>query len=231
MKNIKKTAAPAGFITWCLATKASGVNYNYSSLPNPEKGDLHNALTIEQGEICGYSMKRISKTTSHIEHIKPQHECIKYCDEKDLDYNNVLSCYPKPGKGKCVFGAEQKSSWWNIGLFISPINDSCELKFIYNLKGEINPCGCSIAASQKTIDVLKLDEPSLTFDRKKAIEEFLYGHDGASPLSCVDAKRAIDAIYKPNMSGVLYEYCIAIHDALFEYLDILKKVVPNPSLC
>lgn len=229
MKHIKKTSPPASFIAWCVAQKAIGLNYKYSSLPNPEKGDLHQALTIEQGLICGYTMKRIAQSISHIEHIKPQHQCIKDRDEKDLDYNNMLACYPKLGGIRCSFGAEPKGNWWDDKLFISPTDSSCELKFIYNIKGEIYPSGSRVPASQKTINVLVLGDPSLVFDRKKAIEDFIYGVGGTSPLSWVDANKAIDSIYKPNLSGDFYEFCIAIHDALFEYLDILKKAASKTT--
>lgn len=228
MKSITKSPPPADYQLWYNTQKVLKVTFNYGSFLNPERRNLKEFMVVDQGFLCAYSMKRISKIDSHIEHIIPQTLC---SFGQDVDYLNLLACYPKPNTGMCKYGAHPKKCWWIPTLFISPLNLSCELKFIFNIKGEIYPCGNSVPASTATINVLKLDEPSLVFERKKSIEEFLFGPDGASPLSCVDAKKAIDIIYKPNTSGILYEYCIAIHDALYEYLEMLKKVVPNPSLC
>jgi len=221
VKYIRKTVAPADFVSWCDTQRALGLNYNYGRLPNPEKGNLHQSLVEEQGSICGYTMKRVSKADSHIEHIKPQHICLL---GEDLDYHNLLACFPRGGlSAKCPFGAQYKDNWWDDGGrdFVSPLNSFCELKFTYNLKGEISPTNSKSIPATKTIEVLKLDEASLTEDRRKSIEVFIYGED---PISPDDADKAIDAIYKPDAHGILYEFCIAIHDALYEYLDIFKKI-------
>ena len=41
-------------------------------LQNPEKRELHEALIQEQGDICCYCGMRITRESSHIEHLKPQ---------------------------------------------------------------------------------------------------------------------------------------------------------------
>lgn len=227
MKYIRKTTAPADFLLWCFEQKKLGLNYKYTYLPRDEKASLQKQLVIEQRGLCGYTMKKISILTSHVEHIKPQNECLKDKDEKDLDYHNVLACFPKIGKSKCLFGAEKKGGWWDAGLFVSPLLDSCELKFIYTLEGKVIPCGANISASTKTIQVLNLTEKTLTEERKKAIEDFIFGNPSdphSGPLSFAEAHKAIDEIHLPDPTGQLYEFCIAIHDALYEYLDILKKI-------
>ncbi len=220
MKHIQKTIAPFTYLKWCCTQRNLGVNYNFKSLPTNIKQILHKKLGEEQGFICGYSMKRIYISNSHLEHLYPQTLCAL---GQDLRYHNLIACFPKPvsGGSKCPFGAEQKGPWWDALLFISPLNDSCELKFVFNLKGEISASGNNITASNKTIEKLKLDDPSLTNDRKLAIDDFIFGSGG---LSVSDVKTAIDSIYQVDASGEFYEYCIAIHDALFEYWDLLKKI-------
>lgn len=217
MKHIKKSTPPADYQNWYNTQKALGVNFNYSCFLNPERRNLKEFMAEDQGYLCPYSMKRIGKVDSHIEHIVPQTLCSV---GQDVDYLNLLACYPKPNTGKCKFGAHQKDHWWDAVLFVSPLHDSCELKFIFNLKGEIFPSGNNVAASNKTIKELKLDEPSLTNDRKLAIDTFIFGGGG---LSESDANLALESIYKLNSTtGEFYEFCIAIHDALFEYLDLIK---------
>jgi uncharacterized protein (TIGR02646 family) len=222
MKCINKSNPPKSYSIWLEKQETLGVNYNFGSLQNPEKGDLHKALVEEQGALCAYTMKRISLSSSHLEHIFPQHLCAR---GQDLDYMNLLACFPR--ESQCGFGARKKDDWWeNAGVdFVSPLNDSCELKFCYGIGGEIYPTNAASTAAKKTIEVLKLDDESLVNDRKNAIAEFLFGIDLENPdtLSLEDAERAINYIYKPNAQGILREFCIAIHDALYEYIEIVHK--------
>jgi len=225
MKYINKLNAPEDYIIWCNTQKELGSNYDYKSLPNPQKKHLHEALLLEQGYICGYTMKRVDLNISHIEHIKPQHICKHEDPGIDLDYNNLISCFPKDGmKSNCRYGAQAKDKWWenNGADFLSPLHDVCELRVIYNMQGEIEPTNFHKSETETTIFVLKLDDPILTQDRKMSIHEFIYGADGANPLSPDDTKIAIDRIYQPNSDGLLREFCIAIHDALYEYADTFQ---------
>jgi uncharacterized protein (TIGR02646 family) len=230
MKYIQKTIAPAEYLTWCQTQQTLGVNFNFKSLPNPEKRILHNALLSEQGFICGYTMKRINKDLSHIEHMKPQHICIQEGVGTDLNYFNLIACYPQKGmKANCRYGAQAKDAWWenNGRELLLPLNDSCELRVVFNLKGEISPTRIQTESTNNTISVLKLDDPILTEDRKNAIHEFIYGNNGYELISPEDANIAIDNVYKPTDDDHLNEFCIAIHDALYEYIDILKKISNN----
>lgn len=221
MKYIEKTNPPEEYLTWCEIQHALGVNYNYDSLPSERKENLHELLLKEQGEICGYTMKRIKKKSSHIEHIKPQNECKK---EKgaDLDYYNLIACFPQNGS-KCSYGAVKKGGWWenNGNDFLSPLNKLCELRVIFYLDGKVTPTNSQSTSTEKTISILNLDEPTLVEERKRSIEEFIFGEE---PLNPIQADNAIDIIYLPNEEGRLPEFCIAIHDALYEYLDLLKKL-------
>src|SRR5665648_695044 len=210
MKHIKKTVASDEYIKWCNTQKGLGENY-------------HNFLLVEQGFICGYTMKRVNLRISHLEHIKPQHICIQEGRGKDLDYYNLIACYPKNGmKTGYRYGAQAKDKWWeNNGVdFLSPLNDACELRVTFNMNGEISSTNKKDSKTQATIKVLKLNDPILNNDRKKSIQEFIFGVDGATPLSPVEAKIAIDRICETNSDGLFYEYCIAIHDALYEYVSI-----------
>lgn len=227
MRYISKTKAPDEYTNWCDTQRNLGLNYNYRRLPGDIKRKFLSTLLLEQGFICGYTMKRIDANTTHVEHIKPQHICIIEGPGVDLDYFNLIACFPKEGmKSHCRYGAQAKDKWWQNGGtdFLSPVKDNCETELIFNLNGEINPRNNWTNRIRNTINVLKLDDPSLTNDRKKSIQEFVFGDDGTNPLSPEDVEVAIDKITKPNSEGILPEFCIAIRDALNEYVNILGKI-------
>ena len=143
----------------------------------------------------------------------------------DLDYRNLLACFPK--EGMLVhnrYGAQAKGDWWenNGSEFISPLVPNCESHFKFNLKGEIGSTRNNVRAS-KTINVLKLDNKSLTEDRKRAITEFIYGEEGVNPISKNEAQRVLSALSKKNAEGNFVEFCTAIQHGIDEYLKIIEK--------
>ena len=181
---------------------------------------------MEQGGLCGYTMRRIQQESSHIEHIKPESVCRDELKGSDLDYNNLLACYPQEGMATSYrYGAQFKDKWWenNGAEFISPLNPQCEILITFNLKGEVS-AHQNHASAKKTIQVLKLDHTSLTEDRRRAIEEFIYGPSGDDPLSQNKAIQAINEIIKANKKGDFVEFCIAIRYALKEYINYLQKI-------
>ena len=224
MKHIDKKGAPRDYQDWCKQVKGQ-TNEHYHRLQNPEKASLHGALIDEQGGLCAYTMRRISAASSHIEHIKPESVCRDDERGSDLDYKNLVACHPKEGmENPYRYGAQQKGSWWeDKGKdFVSPLHKQCENKFSFNLAGEIMAVGGNYAA-QTTIDVLKLDHPSLTEDRKRAIQEFINGPYGDTPLRRREAEQAISDVCNLNRSGTFREYCVAIQHAVREYIDDLDK--------
>lgn len=55
------------------------------------KGDIRDRLLEEQGHLCAYCMRRISKETMKIEHWYPED---RLTDHECLDYSNMLGCCP-----------------------------------------------------------------------------------------------------------------------------------------
>lgn len=49
---------------------------------------IRESLCREQGYLCAYCMRRISTTSSHVEHVIPQSKCRP---GQDVDYNNLLA--------------------------------------------------------------------------------------------------------------------------------------------
>jgi len=219
MKYIQKNGCPYEYTRWC--TEVAGTSKeDFNEIPSREKQILLDALIAEQGSICGYTMKRIDTDTAHIEHIKPQSLCRRERLGSDLNYGNLIACYPRVGmNARYRYGAQKKDDWWENGgkMFISPLNSGCESRFRFDSKGIITALN---VAGANTINVLALDHESLTEDRKSVIEEFIYGSD----LSKAEAARAISNICEQNGEGQYYVFCIAIRDALKQYLSFLENI-------
>jgi uncharacterized protein (TIGR02646 family) len=225
MKHVRKGGPPHTYIAWCNQVKGT-VNEDYRCLQNPEKDILHLALLREQGWLCAYTMRRIDENSSHIEHIKPECICRVEQTGSDLNYSNLVTCFPRDGlRSKYQYGAQQKGNWWgNNGVaFVSPLHVDCEARFCFDIDGNINAVK-NHPAALTTIKVLKLDHPSLTEDRMRVISEFIYGKTGHDPLSKAKALQAIRNICNLNSAGIFYEFCVAIKDAIAEYVRQLEKI-------
>lgn len=227
MKGIIKQREPKELIDFRLDNKNVKENLDYRNLGSKERIAIIKALLIEQGYLCAYTMKRISYSSSHIEHIKPESLCRKHMEEgidtvSDLDYINMIACFPKDGmKAKMRYGAHKKDDWWiNDGReFISPLSANCEDHFSFDMKGEISG---ETDSGKETINILKLDHKVLTADRKRAIDAFIYDKH-QKPISKSKAQTAIEEITK--LHGDKYpECCVCIRFALQEYVVYLDKL-------
>jgi hypothetical protein len=141
----------------------------------------------------------------------------------DLDFGNLLACFPREAmRGAYRYGAQEKGSWWDAKLFVSPLVPACEQRFRFSIDGDICAVGANDAAS-KTIEVLALDNAALTEDRRRAIHEFLYGKDGSAPLSRANASRLKKTICVRS-GGQFVEFCVAFRDALDEHIRYVEKI-------
>jgi uncharacterized protein (TIGR02646 family) len=225
MKYIVKVKPPHSYTAWRKKVKGTQDEHYKHGLRNPLKTELHDALLREQGYLCAYTMKRIYREDSHIEHIKPESICRADCVGSDLDYENLVACFPREGMPRRYrYGAQERDDWWeNSGKdFISPLQKNCEIRFRFDSEGNILWVTNRVAA-ETTVKVLRLDHPSLSEDRGMVITEFLFGGDRSSPLSEAEAHRAIKAICAKDSHGRFYQFCVAIRDALLEYIQLLRK--------
>jgi len=89
MKYIKKNPEPKELRDW--KRKQKGDKRNYQNLKKtPEKDIVYDSLLQEQGYLCCYCCKRVTKEKSHIEHLILQSQSH---DDLTVDYNNLLvSC-------------------------------------------------------------------------------------------------------------------------------------------
>lgn len=221
MKYIKKTGCPRSYSEWCIEVEGTGKS-DWREVSSDHKGQILAAMIAEQGGLCAYTMRRIDKDSSHVEHIKPQSRCREDRPGSDLDYTNLVACFPLHGmRAQYRYGAQRKGGWWdNDGAeFVSPLQPACEQVFRFKMDGEIEAIDNRTEA-KTTIAVLGLDHKSLTEDRKRVIEEFIYGR----PMSYAAAQRARDKICDLNGNSLFYEFCVAIRSALEEYMVVLTKL-------
>jgi len=226
MKYIQKAGCPHAYSQWC-STVAGTDKSDWREVPAAQKGELLAAMIAEQGQLCAYTMRRIDNDSSHVEHIKPQSRCRVDLPGSDLDYRNLVACFPRNGmKGMYRYGAQRKEGWWeNDGTeFVSPLQATCERFFRFGLDGSIAAIGNRAAAARSTIEVLALDHESLAEDRKRVVEEFIYGPRGDDPMSPANARRARDTVCGRDGHDRFYEFCVAIRDALDGHLTALARL-------
>lgn len=225
MKYIRKAGCPHSYSQWCSAVAGTDKS-DWREVPSAQKGQLLATMIAEQGELCAYTMRRIDKDSSHVEHIKPQSRCRADQSGSDLNHRNLVACFPRKGmKAAYRYGAQLKEGWWdNDGAqFVSPFQRRCERIFRFGLDGNIAAVS-KHAGARTTIDVLGLNHQSLTEDRKRVIDEFIYGPTGDDPMSLANARRARNNICDRDGRGRFYEFCVAIRGALEAHLTYLTKL-------
>jgi len=227
MKFVQKGGPPHKYRAWCRAVVGTAQE-DYRDLPGDVKSQLLPALAKEQGDICAYTMKRIDKDSSHIEHIKPEGFCRAEKAGSDLDFSNMVACFPRAGMPRvCRYGAQKKDSWWDPTLFVSPLNPACEKRFRFSLDGQMLAVDDNEAASN-TIGILALNHPSLAEDRRRAIQELIYGENGSAPLSRTKASRLRDEVCVRS-KGMFVEFCVALRDALDAHIKYIEKLARKRS--
>ena len=225
MKYVRKTGCPRSYSAWC-AEVAGTDKSDWREVFSDHKELILAAMIADQGGLCAYTMRRIDNGSSHVEHIKPQTRCREDLYGSDLDYANLVACFPRNDvKGQPLYGARLKGNWWdNDGAeFVSPLQPACEHVFRFKFNGEIEAIDNRTDAIT-TIAVLGLDHASLTEDRKRAIEHFIYGPTGDDPISFAAAQRARNSICNRRRNSLFNEFCVAIRAGLEEHMTALTKL-------
>lgn len=169
MKYIVKQAEPPAFSEWKNLANEDW-QPTYGTLSGDPKKAVKNALMAEQGFICCYCERRLTKEDSHIEHFCPKSRP----DVDPLDFGNMLcSCQNEHKSGEPRFCGIAKRDWFDPKLLISPLDPDCEKQFSFTGAGMIRPSDEGNLAATETIKKLNLDEKNLNAMRAKAIDPFL----------------------------------------------------------
>ena len=217
MKRIIKTHVPQSLTRWREENR--DLNHSYGDLCGTEAhAALKNKLLEEQGSICAYTGRAIEATTSHVEHLKPRNKCE---DWEDVDYRNVVACFPADGGDMSHgYGAPVKAGWWDGNLFVSPLANDCERRFKFVWSGHVYANPEDHQGAKKTIEVLGLDNARLRALRKSRIDGFFgFGSRTRSkPLSVAEARTALGNIGQLDGNGRLQEFCFALKQLLPKFI-------------
>ena len=256
MKKINKTHPPLEYLQWLKIQKETGekgnLYFNYDEgIESEAFNALKQKLIEEQGYLCAYTGIRIlpdiknsdgqviEKGTFHVEHLKPRTICKKEQKEQgniiseDLDYRNMVACYPKDeNDASCSFGAKSKDDWWHEEEFISPCQEDCERRFSFSWSGIVSPILDEDYAAKKTIEKLGLNKPTNSkqnkpageyhvHDRRRDVIEafFRFGRNSKrQPLTKKEAEALLRTIDKKDVHGHLKEFCFVLKQLLERHI-------------
>ncbi|MBN3897534.1 MAG: TIGR02646 family protein [Nostoc sp. NOS(2021)] len=205
MKYIKKSEEPKSFTVWKNLANEDW-QPTWDDFRKPQKTDVHDSLLEEQGFICCYCGRRITKDISHIEHLKPRY----LNTELGLEYTNMLaSCQRERERKEPLHCGSKKDHWYDEDLIVSPINANCEEFFKYTDDGQILATNNSKKqlAAETTIDKLALNIDKLKDLRAKALEPIL---EIINTITEEDRQDLILGFSETDSKGHYEEFCAAI---------------------
>lgn len=236
MRWIQKKNEPRELTEWRIRyAKDNNFGYDLMRQDKSVTKAVTDSLVEEQGWLCAYSGMRIEgykeienngtkydKCYCHIDHVKAQDYCKA---EEEVTYTNMVASYPGPNaEHKTPFGGEQKGNWPDHDkgeqpLFVSPLDKSCETRFLFNLRGEIKHKEGDNSA-KTTIDKLGLDHDELKNLRKGAIQGTL-GLNNDLPIQ--DARSRLTKL-QSQQTGRLEPFCFVLIQALEIHIKRLEKI-------
>lgn len=165
MKHVTKGASSPVFESWKALTNTEWTA-TYENLQNPEKRALHQTLLSEQGWVCCYCGRAIALQDSHIEHFRPQE---RY-ENLALSYENLhASCIRETEPGMPLHCGHAKDSDFDELLAISPLDQHCEVRFLYTQEGYIIASDVADTQADYMVELLQLDIPFLRNRRKDEV--------------------------------------------------------------
>lgn len=233
MKKIAKAAPPDDLNRWRADNAAIPQNLVYGQAQFPQASVLA-ALLQEQGYLCGYTLKRLSVTSAHVEHIKPQTLCRREDGERecngrarlreDIDWRNLLACFPEPNPATPPdYGAVKKRDWWQPD-FVSPLLEDCEQRFLFASTGGVS-ARANDGAADATIKALALDNKKLSELRETAFKRAGVHRRAGKPITSTAKVEQLIAgwMNKQRASGTYAEFCVPLVQIAKEYAQLLRR--------
>jgi len=216
---------------------------NWDEFQNPDKALLHDVLLKEQGYICCYCGRRISKDNSLIEHLKPKSKssnisyadliltyhnllasCKGYSEEQESEYKEKL----KQDRDTSPLSEEhcgpKKGDWYHDDKMVSPLMQNCTEYFRYTGVGEIRATTDELMqnTAQETITRLGLNNPNLEKSRKNTIQRILkLVRD--QKFSSQNIQKLIQGYDKQDAQGEYIRFCAAVLHVLKSQYIVAKK--------
>ncbi|MEW6347455.1 MAG: retron system putative HNH endonuclease [Thermodesulfobacteriota bacterium] len=213
MKHIVKGTEPARFTQWKHMINEDW-QPDWDDCPSDIKGAVLEALIREQGSICCYCSMAIDGGHSHVEHLKPRKWERNPATFSDLQfaYENLLaSCGRRDIAGEPRHCGKAKENWYDEHRFVSPLDPTCERRFLYAADGGIFPAARDDIAAETTIPRLALGIDKLRAMRKGALDGAL---DGIENMTSAEIRAEIERYRTRDPDGSFAPFCVAIVQVL-----------------
>jgi len=221
MKYIQKVPEPEEFVQWKQTNPKKYQSKDWKKLNPLPKHALHEALLKEQGYICCYCERAVSKNNSHIEHFVPK-KGLNADPSLTFEYQNLLcSCNGNAGHSEShglTHCGIRKDDWFDVALMISPLDEDCANYFRYTMTGKILPAEVSETqlAAEETINHCNLNHPILKKMRHEVLKRLTLQSltDNTTLLSDGltqdEISQLIQSYSQPDAKGRYTPFCTAI---------------------
>lgn len=214
MKFIQKVAEPIELAAFRNRYADAGTIPSWADLNGEAElvDVLRRALFDEQGHLCCYCGRRLVANDNHIEHFVPRDD--KYGNSAlTFVWSNLLaSCQANLMRGDPRHCGNAKGNWYDSNLTVSPLQETCEQRFHFELDGRISPRHKDDSGAVETIKHLELDGARLRALRNKAIEAIFDGLD--SELSPEESDRLMAKLSEKDAAGKYEPFCMVLVAAL-----------------
>jgi uncharacterized protein (TIGR02646 family) len=208
VRFIEKQAEPADLRRWKWVNSGLPQTLSYANIPADASTELRETLLREQGYLCAYTMIRTpSSNKGHVEHIWPRSRA----PTKELEYANMVYCFPGAGAERCAFGAHYKDDFEVTNdNFIAPTHRACETRLAYELSGKVKASSEADYAATQTVAILNLNHKELVALRQAAIRSQRIFRKAAKPLSAREARKLAVDVMQRDGTGMIAPFCVAI---------------------
>ncbi len=215
MKHIVKGREPAELRNWRLANKSTPQNLRYVNIPANALKEIREFLLKEQGYLCAYTMLRIGESRrGHIEHIIAQSRD----EERQIQFSNMIYCYPGENEPRCAFGAHAKDGQdITSENFISPLNPTCESRFLYTKDGAVDAARANDDVALRTLAVLNLDSPALQRARRAAIRRLSIFNRSGLRVPARQARKEVTNLLAKDGEGRFREFAVVLAQIMTTY--------------
>lgn len=228
MRYIQKNEQPEALINWKAQRNAAGQSLDFQVLGRVEvdgndvdvKQAIKEQRLRDQGHLCAYTLMRIGRDSSHVEHLKPQ--ALSRSEgriEETIDYANMVLCYPKrEDKGGVGFGAPHRG---DTKLAVTPREERCETLIEYKLDGSVSSEDPDV--TDMIDEVLNLNHPTLIDRRRDSYNRKGLGLRSEKPISEREAIRLSEAALQMDVNNKLTPFCVGISKVAEEHVKLIQK--------
>lgn len=213
MKYIHKSKEPKSLTEF--NKRLGNKTPNWKAFTQSVKNEVYESLLKEQGYICCYCSRPISRKQCHIEHFKPK----SVYKHLTFNYTNLIASCQGEDEDRPrvpVHCGHKKQAWYDEELMVSPLNPNCADFFKYSGFGEILPTDDpdKQLAAKTTVAKLALDINKLRKQRRVAIDTALQAIQG---LTDAEIRLLAQGFQELDSEGRFTPFCEVIAYVIKQY--------------